>query len=174
MEILLETERTILREIDSSDAAFMVELLNDPAFVRFIGDRDVRTETEAAEFIDSRYRKSYLENDYGLYAVVFKGIGETAQQLAGICGFVKRENFTDPDLGFAFLPDFRGRGLAYETSLALLDYGRDELGFERVLAITTQDNEVSENLLLKLNFTFETLIEMPNNEVLKLFSRRVG
>ena len=87
----------------------------------------------------------------------------------GICGFVKRDTLPDADIGFAFLPQFAGRGYALEAAVGVMDYGRDVLHLPRVLAITTQDNESSGRLLGKLGFEFERLIEQ-NGEELKLFS----
>ena len=163
---ILETERIILREILPEDAAFILDLLNQPSFIRYIGDRGVRTEEEAREFIETRYRPSYSEHGFGLYLVELK---ET-QTPAGMCGFVKRDTLPEPDIGFAFLPQYGRQGYAYESAAALMKYGREVLRLGRILAITTQDNESSGRLLGKIGFTFERLIKMPHDdEELKLF-----
>lgn len=163
---ILETERLILSEVTEKDAEFMLDLLNQPSFIKYIGDRNVRTIEEAKDFIKTRYRKSYDDNGYGLYLVELK---ENKISL-GICGFVKRDNFQYADIGFAFLPQFEKQGYAVESAQAVMEYGEKTLGFKEVLAITTQDNESSGRLLEKLGFTFDELIEMPNGETLKLFS----
>lgn len=167
---ILETERLILREIIESDAEFILDLLNQPSFIKYIGDRNVRTVEDAKNFLETRYRKSYQDNGYGLYLVELK----SDYSKLGICGFVKRDNFQYADIGFAFLPQFERKGYAFESASALMKYGKEVLDFKEVLAITTQDNESSGRLLEKLNFKFDELIEMPNNEILKLFSWREG
>jgi [ribosomal protein S5]-alanine N-acetyltransferase len=187
---ILETERLFLSEVTENDAEFMLDLLNQPSFIKYIGDRNVRTITEAKNFIQTRYRKSYQDNGYGLYLVEIKsGTEDTLadarvsalkskiqnpKSKIGICGFVKRDHFQYADIGFAFLPQFERRGYAFESASAVMKYGQEVLGFTEVLAITTQDNESSGKLLDKLGFKFDELIEMPNNEILKLYSWREG
>lgn len=164
---ILETERLILREIEESDDAFILDLLNQPSFIKYIGDRNVRTLEEARDFIESRYRQSYRDNGFGLYAVEIKD----TNILIGMCGFVRRDSLPDADIGFAFLPEFERKGYAFESASAVMEYGREELGLTRVLAITTQDNESSGRLLEKLGFKLDGLITQPNDtEELKLFS----
>ena len=167
---ILETERLIVRELVESDAEFILDLLNQPSFIKYIGDRNVRTADEAKDFIETRYRKSYEDNGYGLYLVELKTPDSRLQTAVGICGFVKRDNFQYADIGFAFLPQFEKQGYAFESASALMEYGRKVLEFKEVLAITTQDNESSRRLLEKLEFKFDELIEMPNGEILKLYS----
>ena len=163
---ILETKRLILREIVESDAEFILDLLNQPSFIKYIGDRNVRTVDEAANFLETRYRQSYADNGYGLYTVELKD----SKTPIGICGFVKRAEFTDADIGFAFLPQFEKQGYAFESADAMMKYGSETLGLMRVLAITTQNNENSGKLLTKLGFIFLELIEMPTGESLRLFS----
>jgi len=168
---ILETERLILREIVESDAEFIFALLNQPSFIKYIGDRNVRTIEQAREFIENRYRQSYREHGFGLYAVELKSEIPNPKSQIGICGFVKRDSLPDADIGFAFLPQFCGKGYALESANAVMKYGRDVLGLARVLAITSQDNESSGRLLEKIGFKFESLIKMPpDTEELKLFS----
>jgi RimJ/RimL family protein N-acetyltransferase len=167
---VLETERLVLRELDSAlDAEFIFALLNTPKFIKYIGDRGVRSVDDAAVFVEDRYRESYREHGYGLYAVKLKA-GDTP---IGICGFVKRDHFEHADIGFAFLPEFEGKGYGFESADAMLRYGRDTLGFKRVLAITSQDNDVSGKLLTKLGFAFSGLFTTPEGEELKLFEKHL-
>jgi len=164
--IILETERLVIRELDAArDAEFVFELLNAPKFIKYIGDRGVRSVEQARDFIENRYRRSYQDHGFGLYAVDVKA--DSIQ--VGICGFVKRDTLPEPDLGFAFLPQFEGRGFGFESADAVLRYGRIDLGITTVLAITSPDNEISGKLLEKLGFRFERLIEMPDGEVLRLY-----
>ena len=163
---ILETERLIIRELRTADdAEFVYALLNTPKFIKYIGDRGVRSPEDAAGFIESRYRLSYRDNGFGLYVVEQKSDGVAV----GLCGFVRRNTLPGPDIGFAFLPEFEGRGYGFESAAAMMKYGRDTLGFTRVLAITSLDNAASGRLLKKLGFTFEQLIEN-GVETLKLFA----
>ena len=176
---ILETERLVLREIVESDAEFMLDLLNQPSFIKYIGDRNVRDLEQSREFIETRYRKSYAENGFGLYAVELKTQdsqirnpkSEIRNPVIGMCGFVKRDGLPDADIGFAFLPQFEKRGFALESASAVMKFGREVLHLTRVLAITSRDNESSIKLLEKLGFRFERLIKLPNDtEELNLFS----
>jgi RimJ/RimL family protein N-acetyltransferase len=164
---ILETERTIIREVCADDAEFIFDLLNQPSFIKYIGDRNVRTVTGAVEYIESRFANSYRQFGFGMYAVELKETGTPI----GICGFVKRDYLPDADIGFAFLPQYCSKGYAFESANGMMSYGRDVLGLNRVLAITSQDNESSGKLLEKINFKFDSLIKLPNSEEeLKLFS----
>ncbi|HEX8287788.1 MAG TPA: GNAT family N-acetyltransferase [Pyrinomonadaceae bacterium] len=165
--ILVETERTILREIIESDAEFIFDLLNQPSFIKYIGNRNVHTLDDARDFIENRYRESYREHGFGLYLVELK----ENRAAIGICGFVQREGLTDADIGFAFLPQYEKKGYAYESADAIVKYGREKLNLKRILAIATQNNENSHRLLEKLGFKYERLIKLPHGEEqLKLFS----
>lgn len=163
---ILETERLMIRELDSAlDAEFIFELLNTPKFIKYIGDRGVRSVEQAREFIENRYRASYREHGYGLYTVVRKDDATAV----GICGFVKRNYFEHADIGFAFLPNFERLGFGFESADAMLRYGRESLGFQRIFAITSQDNDVSGKLLTKLGFSFSKIFKTPEGEQLKLY-----
>lgn len=164
---ILETERTILREVIETDAEFILDLLNQPSFVRYIGDRNVRTTREARDYIESRFMESYKKFGFGMWAVELKETNATV----GICGFVRRDSLPDADIGFAFLPQYERKGYAFESAVAALEYGRNNLNLKRVLAITSTDNESSTKLLGKLDFKFERLIVLPGDVAeLKLFS----
>jgi len=167
---VLETERLTLRKLDSAlDAEFIFELLNTPKFVRYIGDRGVRSADEASDFIEDRYRQSYRDHGYGLYVVELK----TDNTPVGLCGFVRRESLDSPDIGFAFLPGHEGKGYGFESASGMMQYGRETLGFTTVLAITSLDNDASARLLKKLEFTFDEIIDS-GGEKLKLFSNKTA
>lgn len=163
---ILETERLLLREIISEDAAFVLDLLNQPSFIKYIGDRGVSNLDQSRDFIEIRYRQSYQNYGYGLYTVELK---EKSVPI-GICGFVKRDTLPHPDIGFAFLPQYERKGYAFESAAATVLYGREILGFDRILAITSLDNARSGQLLAKLSFSLERIITMPDGENLKLFA----
>ena len=168
---IIRTERLILREIDPDiDAGFIFELLNTPKFIRYIGDRGVRSAGESAAFIETRYRQMYVDNGYGLYTVVLRkdGVPPLACQQIGVCGFVKRDTLPHADIGFAFLPQYEGRGYGLESAQAAMVYGRSTLGLKTVLAITSLDNDASGRLLEKLGFEFDKIIDS-GDERLKLY-----
>ena len=174
---ILETERLVLREIVESDAEFILDLVNQPSFIKYIGDRKVKTLERAREVIENTYRKSYQDFGYGLWAVELKEDAESENQnpkskiRIGICGFVRRDSLPEADIGFAFLPQFEKKGYAFESASAAMTYGREKLNLKKVLAITTQDNASSVRLLEKLGFRFERLIKLPHDaEMLNLFS----
>ena len=164
---VLETDRLILRRLSVEDTAFILELVNDPLWLRFIGDRGVRTLEDARAYILKGPVAMYERVGFGLYLVEHKRDGVPL----GICGLIKRDGLDDVDLGFAFLPEFRAQGYAYESAVAVLAYGRQMFGLKRIVAITSPDNERSVRLLEKLGFTFEKMIQLPNDsEAVKLFA----
>ncbi len=162
---ILETERLIIREVTADDAEFVLDLLNQPSFKQYIGDRGVRTVEDAREYIAERFTKSYRENGLGLWAAELKNGGTPI----GLCGFVTRKELPDPDIGFALLPQFEKQGYAFEAASGVMSYGRNTLRLPRVLAITTLDNESSGRLLGKIGLTFKHEIVL-SGETLKLFS----
>src|SRR5205085_1950496 len=164
---VLETDRLVLRWLDVDDAAFILELLNDPSFIRFIGDKGVRDLEAARNYILNGPVASYKQFGFGLYATDLKESGAPI----GICGILKRDTLPHPDIGFAFLPPYWHKGYAYEASAAVLEHARNSLGIDRVLAITTPDNEASLKLLVKLGLRFDRLIKLSADaDEVKLFT----
>lgn len=163
--VILETERLVLREVTADDDGFVLDLLNQPSFKKFIGDRGVRNLDQAREYILTRFTNSYRDNSFGLYLMELKEDGKAI----GLCGFVKRDTLPDPDIGFAILPEFEKKGYAFEAADASMNYGKETLGLTRVLAITTPDNVNSAKLLEKVGLRFERNVEL-GDEVLRLFS----
>lgn len=164
---VIETERLNLREVDEGDAAFILELLNDPDFVRNVADRGVRTLEDARRFISDRLVESYRRNGFGFWVVEPKG----SQVPAGICGLVRRDTLPGVDVGYAFLPPFRSKGYAYESAAAVLAYARDVVGLKRLLAIVNLDNAGSIRVLEKLGMRFERMVSLsPDEPEVRLFS----
>jgi RimJ/RimL family protein N-acetyltransferase len=158
---LLHTARLQLRELAEADAPFMLQLLNEPSWLQFIGDRGVRTLAEARTYIITGPQQSYARDGFGFYLVADR----ENQASMGICGLVRRDFLEDVDIGFAFLPDFWGRGYAFEAAKAVLDFARDSLGLQRLVAITAPENEASSKLLHKLGLRIEGRITYPQDEV---------
>ena len=157
---VIETERLNLREVTESDAAFVLELLNDPDFVRHVADRGVRTLEDARRYIAERFTATYAREGFGFWLVEPKESGLPA----GICGLVKRETLPGVDIGYAFLPPFRSKGYAFEAASAVLAYARDVLKLKRLLAITSPDNTVSMRVLEKLGLRFERMVRLTPDE----------
>jgi RimJ/RimL family protein N-acetyltransferase len=154
--IVLESERLFLRGMDVADAPFILALLNEPSFLRFIGDKKVRTVQDAEQYILNGPIASYERHGFGLCLVELK----ESHTPIGMCGLLKRAELPDPDIGFAFLPDFWNQGFAFEAAAAVMKDARERLKLPRILAITNQDNEPSIKLLQKLGLQIERLIKM--------------
>jgi|SRR5215813_2159933 len=166
MPFVVETERLTLRRLTIDDSAFILELLNDPAFLRFVGDKGVRTIEEARQYLIDGPLASYDQLGFGLYLVVLN----STQQPIGMCGLIKREALDDVDIGFAFLPEFRRRGYAFEAAAAVKDYAINVLGLGRLLAITNQDNAGSIKVLEKIGLKFDKLIRLaPETDEIRLY-----
>jgi RimJ/RimL family protein N-acetyltransferase len=156
----LTTKRLIIRPFTLDDDAFVLALLNDPEWLRYIGDRGVRTREDAQRQIADKYLASYARDGVGLMAVTLR---EQAAPI-GMCGLIKREGLTDVDIGFAFLPEYRAQGYALEAAHAVLVHGRDVLNIKRVVAITLPENTASIRLIEKIGLSFESHVELPHDE----------
>lgn len=161
---VLETERLVLRRLSLDDAEFILELVNEPSWLRYIGDRGVRTIEDARQYLLTGPLASYQQFGFGLYLIEEKESGVPV----GICGLLKRETLDDVDVGFALLPQFWRRGYAFESAAAVLQHGKDDFGLRRIVAITSPDNHGSIHLLEKLGFRFERRLGERDSEV-KLF-----
>lgn len=164
---VLETDRLILRRLSTDDAEFILKLVNEPSWLRFIGDKGVRSIADARDYILKGPVESYERFGFGLYLVELKENGTPI----GICGLIKRESLKDVDLGFAFLPKFWGNGYAYESASAVMAYGKSALGLNRIVAVTTPDNHSSIKVLEKLGFRFEQMVRLSADaSEIKLFA----
>ncbi|QSQ15218.1 GNAT family N-acetyltransferase [Myxococcus landrumensis] len=166
---VLETERLILRKIAREDAPFILGLLNDPSWLRFIGDRGVRTLEGAEDYITNVPQAQYARHGFGLYLVERKSDGVPV----GMSGLLKRDSLEHVDVGYALMPSFWGQGYAREAVSAVLEQGRRDYGLKRVAAIVSNDNATSIKLLEKMGFQFERHIVMPGaTEEISLFLTR--
>jgi [ribosomal protein S5]-alanine N-acetyltransferase len=153
---VLTAGRVAVRELTPEDAPFIVTLLNDPAFIRNIGDRGVRTEADAREYLAAGPLASYARHGFGLCAVTLTATGAPI----GICGLLQRDELPGPDLGFAFLPEFRSRGFAFEAASAVKADAHARLGIHTLHAIVNPDNEPSIRLLDRLGFSRQGAIRL--------------
>ena len=165
---MISTQRLFVRPLTIEDAAFILTLLNEPSFLRYIGDKQVRNLEDARQYILNGPIASYERHGFGLCLMELK----ESHTPVGMCGILKRAELPDPDIGFALLPDFCNKGLAFEAATAVLNDARERLKLERLLAITSLDNDASIKLLERLGFRFEQVIELAaDREPVKLFSR---
>jgi RimJ/RimL family protein N-acetyltransferase len=162
---VLETARLALREFDARDAEFVLRLVNEPSFLRYIGDRGVRTPDDARKYIADGPVAGYARDGHGLMRVERKSDGASL----GMCGLLKRDALPEPDIGFSFFPEYWSQGYALEAASAVMRHARDTLAIGRILAITTRDNASSMRLLDKLGFRFERMIALGTEE-LRLFA----
>jgi RimJ/RimL family protein N-acetyltransferase len=167
--IVLETDRLTLRHASLDDADFILRLLNEPSFLRFIGDRGVRTLDDAGRCITERFVGSYERYGFGLWVVERTILAGPI----GISGLVKRDALPDPDIGFAFLPEFWSAGYAYESAAAVKEYALTTLRLPRLLAITNDDNDRSIRIVQKLGLEFEKMLSLPGDQKeVRLFALR--
>jgi [ribosomal protein S5]-alanine N-acetyltransferase len=166
MTIRIETGRLLLTELTDDDAAFILGLVNEPSFLRYIGDRGVRTLDDARRYIRQGPAACYEKYGYGLLRMGVKPGGTPI----GMCGVLRRDTLSDPDLGFSMLPAWWSKGYAYEAAAAVMRHARESAGIGRVLAITNVDNDPSIRLLGKLGFRFERMVRLGDDPTeLRLF-----
>ena len=157
---ILETDRLVLRHLTTDDAAFIIELLNEPSFIQNIGNRNIRTNEDARSYILNGPIESYDKKGFGLFMVELKD----SSTPIGMCGLLKRDNLPDVDIGFAFLPKYRMKGYAFESASAVLKYAKNTYGMKRILGIVNPDNTASIRLLEKLGLKFERMVKMPQDD----------
>lgn len=156
MTIICETERLIVRHLTLADAEFIIDLLNQESFIRYIADKNVRNTADAEKYLQTGPIASYAKFGFGLNLVLLK---ETST-IIGISGLLKREELEHPDLGYAFLPQYCGQGYALEAANAVLNQGVSTMKLNKVLAVTLPDNQSSNNLLVKAGFQPQGCVEL--------------
>jgi [ribosomal protein S5]-alanine N-acetyltransferase len=175
---VLETERLRLRELTLDDAPFVLRLLNDPSFLRYIGDRGVRNLTDARRYIACGMRDSYSRHGFGLWLVELPALSGQSSATGygiGLCGMVSRAGLPSPDIGFAFLPAWWSQGYAHEAAAAVMAHAQRVIGLRRVLAIASPRNASSLRLLSKLGFAYERDVLMPGeSEPVAMFAHDCG
>lgn len=163
----LETKRLRIEEATIEDGAFFFKLLNSSNWIRHIGDRGIRTELDALSYIQKSLIDSYARLGFGLYKVILK----EADEPIGISGFLKRDYLEHPDIGFATLPEFEGKGYSFEAANALMKFGVQELELKTIFAITSDENLASQKLLVKLGLKSIGKVQPPTEgEELLLYS----
>lgn len=158
--IIFETERLAVRRMRADDAGFMLALLNSPSWLRFIGDRGVKTLEDAHRYIETGPLAMYASLGFGSYLVTLKDSG----QPIGTCGLLQRDYLDEVDMGYAFQEPYWGQGYAFEVTSGLLDYANTALGLPRVLALVRAENQRSMHLLDKLGLRFDRVITHPDGD----------
>ncbi len=168
--IIAETKRLVISKISLEDAPFFLKLVNTPNWIKYIGDRNLKTIKDAEDYLTNGILKSYKELGFGFYKLQTKLNNESI----GICGLVKREQLDEVDFGFAFLPEFEGKGFGFEASTAILKVAKELFNIKKLLAITLPINSNSIKLLEKLGFTYEKRIKpFEDDEELLLFAKQL-
>lgn len=169
-KIVTETERLIVRELTFDDAEFILSLVNQPSFLQFIGDKGVRTLEDARNYIKNGPLISYKRHGFGSFCVTLKDSGTPI----GMSGLIKREALDRPDIGFAILPEYWRMGYAFEVASAIVEYARSTHQLDRISGIVNPDNEASINLLERLGFRFDTMVQVGNDpRKIKLFQKEL-
>ena len=153
----LETERLTFREVTLEDDSFVYELLNEPAYLQYIGDKGVRTLADARKYISVGPQASYARHGFGIWRMALK----ESDIPVGMCGLLKRDGMEHADLGYAILGRYQGRGYAREAAVATLAYARNVLKLGTLQAVTAPENPASIGLLEKLGFKFNRMITLP-------------
>jgi ribosomal-protein-alanine N-acetyltransferase len=163
----IETERLFLKPFTLKHSSFIVELMNTQGWIKYIGDRNIKTIRQAADYLENGPIKSYVDNGFGLSLVELKAHAKPI----GMCGLIKRDYLEHLDIGFAFLPAYTGQGYAYEVARKTIEHGFNQLDQQQILAITLPSNAASIKLLEKLGFRYEkTIVSKDSIEELFLFA----
>jgi [ribosomal protein S5]-alanine N-acetyltransferase len=166
-----ETERLILQLTVEADAPFLLELLNTPKWLQYIGDRNVRSVEDAVNYIQQKITPQFQRLGFASYTVIRKSDGVRV----GTCGLFDREGLDGVDIGFAFLPQYEGQGYAFESAQKILEAGIHDFKLSKISAITTRDNIASQKLIEKLGLRFSKMVTIPNDdEELMLYVLKVG
>jgi len=158
--MILETERLYLRKMTLEDAPFIFQLVNDPSWLEYIGDKNVNSLKDAKQYIEEKILKQYEIYGFGFYLVITKNENISI----GLTGFIKRPSMNEIEIGFAFLPIGTGKGYAFESTKAVLDYGKKALNLSKIVAITDPDNFNSQKLLERIGLKHNGIIQLPEFE----------
>jgi ribosomal-protein-alanine N-acetyltransferase len=156
----LETARLVLRRFVLDDAPFVVTLLNEPSFIRNIGDRGVRSIEDAHGYLRAGPMAMYERYGFGLWHASRKSDGAPV----GMCGLLKRDILPDVDVGYAYLPSYWGLGFAFEAAEATLNHGARRFGLQRIIGVVSEGNTASIRVLEKLGMRFERMYPMHAGE----------
>jgi RimJ/RimL family protein N-acetyltransferase len=155
----LQTDRLLLKPADKDDADFVLQIYNTPKFLKFIGDRKLRTKTDAENYIAEKMLPQMEKLGFGNYVIINK---ETGAKMGSV-GIFARETVEVMDIGFSFLPEFFGFGYAFEASEFLINHVKQNFGLQKISAITMEENTASRKLIEKLGLKIIKKIILPND-----------
>lgn len=153
----LSTERLTLRRAEATDTAFIVELVNDPGWLEYIGDRGIHTTAAALTYIEDKLWAAEAQHGYAMGILTRRDSG----QPVGAAGFLRRDFLPHPDIGYALLTAHAGQGYATEICHALMAQGRSQFGFSAVLGLTSAHNTRSLAVLRKIGLTYLRTEQLP-------------
>jgi RimJ/RimL family protein N-acetyltransferase len=159
---ILETERLIMRPFQMGDEASILEFSSNPKTQEHTGDILRTTLDEAIGLIQNVWLSDYEKYGYGRFAVIYK----PDKKLIGFCGFKYLPELNETDLGYRFLPEYWGMGIATESSIKMLEYGFSVLKLSNVIGTVFPQNKASSNVLKKLGFTYKGLKRYPGEDIL--------
>lgn len=163
---LIKTTRLIIREAELQDANFIMELLNTPSWIEYIGDRGINTILDAEDYITNKLVGSYKKNGFGLFIMELAG----KKQQIGLCGLIQRDYLDAPDIGFAILPSYEGLGYTNEAATSVIHYAQYHLKLNVIYGITTENNIKSQQLLTRLGLGYDRNITSDKeNEIFMLY-----
>jgi [ribosomal protein S5]-alanine N-acetyltransferase len=165
--MVLETDRLVVRRLTLDDAAFILKLVNEPSWLQFIGDKGVRNLDDARNYLRTGPLDMYERHGFGMFRVELKERGVPI----GMCGLIKRDTLPDADIGYAFFPEYWGKGYAFEAAAAVLSFGHRTIGLKRILAITSPNNDSSVRVLERIGMKFERVLMLSERDPVKLYAR---
>jgi len=169
---ITETDRLLISKITLRDAARFIKLTNSPNWLKFIGDRHLKTVEDAKKYLKKGTLKSYSDYGFGFYKLQLK---TKSKAFIGISGLIKREQLDDVDLGFALLPEFENHGFGFEASIAILKLAKEQFALKRIVAITLPSNIKSIKLLEKLGMSYEKKVHpFEDGQELLLFAKTLN
>jgi RimJ/RimL family protein N-acetyltransferase len=169
---ILESDRLTLSAFSNQDAEFLLQLMNQPDYHRYIGDRGLRTLADAEKYIRETIVAAYKDKGFGFWVLKRKNSGGAGEKRVGFAGIIKRDELDRPDVGYAITKNAAGNGYAQEITAAVLAHARDTLKLKEVCAITNSDNDRSINVLIKNGFVFETQsVVFEDGEQLNIYRR---
>ena len=167
--IVAETERLLLSKFTLDDAPFFLELVNTPNWIKYIGERNIKTVEQAEDAIKKGHLKSYATHGFGFYTLQLKS---EQNNTIGTCGLIKRDTLDHADIGFAMLPKYEGKGFGFESSMAVLKLAKEQFELKKVLAITLPTNQNSIKLIEKIGLSYEKRVKpFEDDEELLLFAK---
>ncbi len=155
MKTVIETERLLMRAFTLDDAPALYAMSSHPEVIRYVGNVPMASVEAAREVIQNTLFKDYAEVGYGRFACVWKATGA----VIGFSGVKYIADLKDTELGYRFMPEYWGNGVATESAIASIAFARDTLGLQRLIGLVHPDNQGSAKVMLKMGFEFERKVE---------------